>query len=459
MANKLRNYTINFGPQHPAAHGVLRMILELEGETIVRADPHIGLLHRGTEKLAETKTYLQALPYMDRLDYVSMMVNEQAYCLAVEKLAGIDVPIRAQYIRVMFAEVTRILNHLMGIGSHAFDIGAMTAILYAFRDREELMDLYEAVSGARMHAAYFRPGGVYRDLPDFMPKYESSKFRNAKVLKQLNESREGTMLDFIDAFCERFPKNIDTLETLLTDNRIWKQRTVGIGVVTPERAMQKGFTGVMLRGSGVEWDVRKTQPYEVYDKMDFDIPVGINGDCYDRYLCRMEEMRQSVRIIKQCSEWLRVNPGPVITTNHKFAPPKRTEMKTGMEDLIHHFKLFTEGMHVLEGDLHRCRTSERRVRRLHHFRRRKQTLPPENPRTRLRPSARHGRNGKRPHAGRRRCHHRHARHRIRGSGQVSRKKNSLHFSGCLKAGQTNTRNIRNEFLAYADASNWRNGIF
>ena len=350
MANKLRNYTINFGPQHPAAHGVLRMILELEGETIVRADPHIGLLHRGTEKLAETKTYLQALPYMDRLDYVSMMVNEQAYCLAVEKLAGIDVPIRAQYIRVMFAEVTRILNHLMGIGSHAFDIGAMTAILYAFRDREELMDLYEAVSGARMHAAYFRPGGVYRDLPDFMPKYESSKFRNAKVLKQLNESREGTMLDFIDAFCERFPKNIDTLETLLTDNRIWKQRTVGIGVVTPERAMQKGFTGVMLRGSGVEWDVRKTQPYEVYDKVDFDIPVGVNGDCYDRYLCRMEEMRQSVRIIKQCSEWLRVNPGPVITTNHKFAPPKRTEMKTGMEDLIHHFKLFTEGMHVPEGE-------------------------------------------------------------------------------------------------------------
>lgn len=212
------------------------------------------------------------------------------------------------------------------------------------------MDLYEAVSGARMHAAYFRPGGVYRDLPGFMPKYESSKFRNAKVLKQLNESREGTMLDFIDAFCERFPKNIDTLETLLTDNRIWKQRTVGIGVVSPERAMQKGFTGVMLRGSGVEWDVRKTQPYEVYDKMDFDIPVGVNGDCYDRYLCRMEEMRQSVRIIKQCADWLRVNPGPVITANHKFAPPKRTEMKTGMEDLIHHFKLFTEGMHVPEGE-------------------------------------------------------------------------------------------------------------
>ena len=321
---KLRNYTINFGPQHPAAHGVLRMILELEGETIVRADPHIGLLHRGTEKLAESKTYLQALPYMDR---------------------------RAKYIRTMFAEVTRILNHLMGVGSHALDIGAMTAILYAFRDREELMDLYEAVSGARMHAAYFRVGGVYRDLPDFMPKYEASKYRSAKVLKELNASREGSMLDFIDAFCERFPKNIDTLETLLTDNRIWKQRTVGIGVVSPERALQKGFTGVMLRGSGVEWDVRKKQPYEMYHEMDFDIPVGVNGDCYDRYLCRMAEMRQSVRIIKQCADWLRANPNlPVITDNHKVAPPKRTEMKMGMEDLIHHFKLFTEGMHVPEGE-------------------------------------------------------------------------------------------------------------
>ena len=348
---KLRNYTINFGPQHPAAHGVLRMILELDGEQIVRADPHIGLLHRGTEKLAETKTYLQSLPYMDRLDYVSMMVNEQAYCLAVEKLLGLEIPIRAKYIRTMFAEVTRILNHLMGVGSHALDIGAMTAILYAFRDREELMDLYEAVSGARMHAAYFRIGGVYRDLPDFMPKYEKSKFRSAKVLKELNASREGSMLDFIDAFCERFPKNIDTLETLLTDNRIWKQRTVGIGVVSPERALQKGFTGVMLRGSGVEWDVRKKQPYEVYDQIDFDIPVGVNGDCYDRYLCRMAEMRQSVRIIKQCADWLRANPGlPVITDNHKVAPPKRTEMKQGMEDLIHHFKLFTEGMHVPEGE-------------------------------------------------------------------------------------------------------------
>ena len=350
MAKKLRNYTINFGPQHPAAHGVLRMVLELDGETIVRADPHIGLLHRGTEKLAETRTYLQALPYMDRLDYVSMMCNEQAYCLAVEKLANIEVPERAQYIRVMFAEVTRILNHLMGIGSHALDIGAMTVFLYAFREREELMDLYEAVSGARMHAAYFRPGGVYRDLPDFMPKYESSKFRNAKVLQKLNEAREGSMLDFIESFTERFPKCVDEYETLLTDNRIWKQRTVGIGVVSPERALQRGFTGVMLRGSGIEWDIRKKAPYDAYAKVDFDIPVGLNGDCYDRYLCRINEMRESNKIIKQCVQWLKANPGPVIVENHKVAPPKRTDMKMGMEDLIHHFKLFTEGMHVPEGE-------------------------------------------------------------------------------------------------------------
>jgi NADH-quinone oxidoreductase subunit D len=350
VANKLRNYTINFGPQHPAAHGVLRMVLELDGETIVRADPHIGLLHRGTEKLAETRTYLQALPYMDRLDYVSMMCNEQAYCLAVEKLANIEVPERAQYIRVMFAEVTRILNHLMGIGSHALDIGAMTVFLYAFREREELMDLYEAVSGARLHAAYFRPGGVYRDLPDFMPKYESSKFRNAKVLQKLNEAREGSMLDFIESFTERFPKCVDEYETLLTDNRIWKQRTVGIGVVSPERALQRGFTGVMLRGSGIEWDIRKKAPYDAYAKVDFDIPVGLNGDCYDRYLCRINEMRESNKIIKQCVQWLKANPGPVIVENHKVAPPKRTDMKMGMEDLIHHFKLFTEGMHVPEGE-------------------------------------------------------------------------------------------------------------
>ena len=242
------------------------------------------------------------------------------------------------------------LNHLMGIGSHALDIGAMTVFLYAFREREELMDLYEAVSGARLHAAYFRPGGVYRDLPDFMPKYESSKFRNAKVLKKLNEAREGTMLDFIEAFTERFPACVDEYESLLTDNRIWKQRTVGIGVVSPERALQKGFTGVMLRGSGVEWDIRKKAPYDAYANVDFDIPVGVNGDCYDRYLCRINEMRESNRIMKQCVQWLKANPGPVIVDNHKVAPPKRTEMKMGMEDLIHHFKLFTEGMHVPEGE-------------------------------------------------------------------------------------------------------------
>ena len=349
---KSRNYTVNFGPQHPAAHGVLRMILELEGETIVRADPHIGLLHRGTEKLAETRTFLQALPYMDRLDYVSMMCNEHAYCMAVEKLTGTSVPIRAQYIRVMFAEITRILNHLMGIGSHALDIGAMTVFLYAFREREDLMDIYEAVSGARMHAAYFRPGGVYRDLPDFMPKYEASKYRPAKVLKQLNANREGTMLDFIEDFTRRFPACVDEYENLLTENRIWKQRTVGIGVVSPERALQKGFTGPMLRGSGIEWDVRKNQPYEVYDKLDFDIPVGVNGDCYDRYLCRINEMRQSNRIIKQCVDWLRANPGEVMSDNHQVAPPKRHAMKTNMEELIHHFKLFSEGMHVPEGEIY-----------------------------------------------------------------------------------------------------------
>ena len=347
---EIRNYTLNFGPQHPAAHGVLRLVLELDGEIVERVDPHIGLLHRGTEKLAETRTYLQSVPYMDRLDYVSMMSNEHAYCLAIEKLLGIEVPVRAQYIRVMFDEITRILNHLLWIGAHGLDVGAMTMMLYAFREREDLVDCYEAVSGARMHAAYFRPGGVYRDLPDFMPKYESSKFRNAKVLQKLNEAREGSMLDFIESFTERFPKCVDEYETLLTDNRIWKQRTVGIGVVSPERALQRGFTGVMLRGSGVEWDIRKKAPYDAYAKVDFDIPVGLNGDCYDRYLCRINEMRESNKIIKQCVQWLKANPGPVIVENHKVAPPKRTDMKMGMEDLIHHFKLFTEGMHVPEGE-------------------------------------------------------------------------------------------------------------
>jgi NADH-quinone oxidoreductase subunit D len=345
---EIRNYTLNFGPQHPAAHGVLRLVLELDGEVIQRADPHIGLLHRATEKLAETRTYLQTLPYLDRLDYVSMMCNEHAYVLAVEKLLQIEVPLRARYIRVMFDEITRILNHLLFLGTQALDLGAMTVFLYCFREREDLLDCYEAVSGARMHAAYYRPGGVYRDLPDAMPNYVV--VNKDKNLKQLNANRQGSLLDFIDDFTQRFPKCVDDYETLLTENRIWKQRTVGIGVVTPERAMALGFSGVMLRGSGIEWDLRRKQPYEVYEKVAFDVAVGSNGDTYDRYLVRIEEMRQSNRIVKQCVEWLRANPGPVITDNHKVAPPSRGEMKANMEELIHHFKLFTEGMHVPEGE-------------------------------------------------------------------------------------------------------------
>ncbi len=347
---EIRNFTMNFGPQHPAAHGVLRLVLELDGEVIERADPHIGLLHRATEKLAEQRMFLQSVPYMDRLDYVSMMCNEHAYVMAIEKLLGIEVPLRAQYIRVMFDEITRILNHLLWLGAHGLDIGAMTIFLYCFREREDLMDLYEAVSGARLHAAYYRPGGVYRDLPERMPQYEVSPLRSAADVARLNENRQGSMLDFIQDFTDRFPKLVDEYETLLTDNRIWKQRTVDIGIVTPERALQLGFSGPMLRGSGVEWDLRKKQPYEVYDRLDFDIPVGVNGDCYDRYLVRMEEFRQSNRIIRQCVDWLRKNPGPVITDNHKIAPPSRVAMKSNMEELIHHFKLFTEGMHVPEGE-------------------------------------------------------------------------------------------------------------
>ncbi len=349
---EIRNYTMNFGPQHPAAHGVLRLVLELDGEVIQRADPHIGLLHRGTEKLAENRTYLQSIPYMDRLDYVSMMSNEHAYVMAIEKMMGIDVPVRAQYIRVMFDEITRVLNHLLWLGAHALDVGAMTVFLYAFREREDLFDCYEAVSGARMHAAYYRPGGVYRDLPNHMPQYAVSPLRNAKTVKTQNENRQGSLLDFIDDFTNRFPKYVDEYETLLTDNRIWKQRTVGVGVVTPERALALGMTGPMLRGSGVVWDLRKTQPYEVYADLDFDIPVGVNGDCYDRYLVRMEEFRQSNRIIKQCVDWLRKNPGPVITSDNKVAPPDREGMKTNMEDMIHHFKLFTEGFHVPAGEVY-----------------------------------------------------------------------------------------------------------
>jgi NADH-quinone oxidoreductase subunit D len=291
---------------------------------------------------------------MDRLDYMSMMVNEHAYCMAIEKLVGIQVPERAQYIRVMFDEITRILNHLLWLGTHALDIGAMTVFLYAFREREDLMDVYEAVSGARMHAAYYRPGGVYRDLPDRMPHYQSNKRQDAVEIRRMNENRQGSVLDFLEDFSNRFFGYVDEYETLLTDNRIWKQRTVGIAVVDADRAKALGFTGPMLRGSGIAWDLRKMQPYEVYDRMDFEIPVGRTGDCYDRYLVRMEEMRQSNRIIQQCVAWLKADSakgaGPVIVQDHKIAPPSRVGMKSNMEELIHHFKLFTEGMHVPEGE-------------------------------------------------------------------------------------------------------------
>ena len=349
---EIRNYTMNFGPQHPAAHGVLRLVLELDGETIVRADPHVGLLHRGTEKLAESKPYNHSIGYMDRLDYVSMMCNEHAYVRAIERLLGVDAPIRAQYIRTMFDEITRILNHLMWIGSNALDLGAMTVFLYAFREREELMDCYEAVSGARLHASYYRPGGVYRDLPEQMPQYKESPWTKGNDLKRRNEWREGSMLDFLTAFTNDFPKRIDEYETLRTDNRIWKQRTVNIGVIPPEMALRMGFTGPMLRGSGVAWDLRKKQPYAAYEHLEFDIPVGTNGDCYDRYLIRVEEMRQSNRLVQQCIAWLRANPGEVMLRNFKVAPPSRVEMKDDMEALIHHFKLFTEGYCTPPGEVY-----------------------------------------------------------------------------------------------------------
>jgi len=347
---EIRNYTLNFGPQHPAAHGVLRLVLEMDGEVIERADPHVGLLHRATEKLAESKPYNQSIGYMDRLDYVSMMCNEHAYVNVLEKMLGVTAPLRAQYIRVMYDEITRLLNHLMWLGTHALDVGAMTVFLYCFREREDLMDMYEAVSGARMHATYYRPGGVYRDLPEQMPQYGNLKYKSKAEIKKMNEARSGSLLDFIEDFTSRFPAYVDDYETLLTDNRIWKQRTVGIGVVSPERAKQLGFTGPMLRGSGIEWDLRKKQPYEVYDQLDFDIPVGVEGDCYDRYLVRVEEMRQSNRIIRQCIEWLRNNPGSVMLDDHKLAPPDREDMKQDMESLIHHFKLFTEGYTLPAGE-------------------------------------------------------------------------------------------------------------
>jgi NADH-quinone oxidoreductase subunit D len=315
----------------------------MDGEVIERADPHIGLLHRATEKLAESKPYNQSIPYMDRLDYVSMMCNEHGYVRAIEKLLGIEAPLRAQYIRTMYDEITRILNHLMWLGAHALDIGAMTVFLYAFREREDLMDCYEAVSGARLHAAYYRPGGVYRDLPDQMPQYQASQWVTGRDVALRNEARQGSLLDFIEDFTDRFPALVDEYETLLTDNRIWKQRTVGIGVVSPERALQLGFSGPMIRGSGFAWDLRKKQSYAAYDRVEFDIPVGVNGDCYDRYLVRIEELRQSNRIIQQCIDWLRKHPGPVMVDDYKVAPPQRADMKGDMEALIHHFKLFTEG--------------------------------------------------------------------------------------------------------------------
>lgn len=324
---EIKNYTLNFGPQHPAAHGVLRLVTELDGEVIERCDPHIGLLHRGTEKLFEYKTYLQNVPYFDRFDYVSMMANEHAYALAVEKLLDITPPERAQYIRVMYAELTRILNHCMWLGAVALDIGAMTIFLYCFREREDIFDFYEEVSGARMHAAYFRPGGVSKDLPD-------------------------GLLDKIKAFTETFPGYVDEYDTLLKENRIWKQRNVDIGVVDKEGALAWGFSGPMIRGSNIAWDLRKKQPYDVYDKMDFDIPLGVTGDCYDRYLVRVEEMRQSNEIIKQCIAWLAANPGPVNVDNYKLTSPPRAAMKEDMEALIHHFKYFSEGYHVPAGEVY-----------------------------------------------------------------------------------------------------------
>lgn len=348
--SEIRNFTINFGPQHPSAHGVLRLILELDGETVVRADPHIGLLHRATEKLAESKPYNQSIGYMDRLDYVSMMCNEHAYVRAIETLLDITPPERAQWIRTMFDEITRILNHLMWLGSNALDLGAMAVFLYAFRERESLMDVYEAVSGTRMHATYYRPGGVYRDLPDEMPKLAESRWRKGKDLARMNAWRNGSLLDFIEAFTDDFFDRLEEYHVLLTNNRIWKQRTVGIGVISAERALQLGYTGPMLRSSGVEWDLRKKQPYAKYAEVDFEIPIGATGDSYDRYLVRMEEMRQSALIIKQCVAWLRANAGPVIVRDFKVAPPSREEMKDDMEALIHHFKLFSEGYCVPRGE-------------------------------------------------------------------------------------------------------------
>ena len=324
---KRENYSLNFGPQHPAAHGVLRLVLELDGEVVERADPHIGLLHRGTEKLIENKTYIQALPYFDRLDYVSPMCQEHAYSLAIEKLLEIDVPLRGQFIRVMFSEITRILNHILNLTTFALDVGAMTPFLWLFEEREVMMEFYERVSGSRLHSAYFRPGGVHRDLPD-------------------------GLVEDIARFCDRFPKKIDDLEKLLETNRIFRQRSVDIGKINKEEALNKGFSGPCLRASGVEWDLRRNQPYDCYSELDFKIPIGTNGDCFERFLVRVEEMRQSIAIIKQCLKKLPV--GPSISDDPRIVPPKRNQMKSSMESLINHFKLFTEGFHVPKGETYTC---------------------------------------------------------------------------------------------------------
>jgi NADH-quinone oxidoreductase subunit D len=323
----VRKFNINFGPQHPAAHGVLRLVLELDGEVVERVDPHIGLLHRGTEKLMEARTYLQNVPYFDRLDYVAPMNQEHAFCLAIERLAGIDVPVRAQLIRVLFCEIGRILNHLLNVTTQAMDVGALTPPLWGFEEREKLMVFYERASGARLHANFFRPGGVHQDLPD-------------------------ALVDDIEAWAKAFHKPLNDIDKLITGNRIFKQRNVDIGVVSREEAMAWGFSGVMVRGSGIAWDLRRSQPYECYSELDFDIPLGVNGDCYDRYLCRMQEMRESVKIMLQCVERLRKTPGPVLTEDNKYAPPRRGEMKRSMEALIHHFKLYTEGLHTPAGEVY-----------------------------------------------------------------------------------------------------------
>jgi NADH-quinone oxidoreductase subunit D len=325
--NQNKNMTINFGPQHPAAHGVLRLVLEMDGEVIIRADPHIGLLHRGTEKLIEYKTYLQAVPYFDRLDYVSPMCQEHAYALAVEKLLGCNIPRRAQFIRVMFSEITRLLNHIMAITTQALDVGAMTPLLWMFEEREKMMGFYEKVSGSRMHSAYIRPGGVHQDLP-------------AGLLEEIAE------------FIKQFPKKINDMENLLTENRIFKQRLVDIGVVSKQQAIDWGFSGPMIRGSGIAWDLRKSQPYEIYGELDFDIPIGKNGDSYDRYLVRVQEMFESIKIIEQCIA--KIPKGEVITDDKRVAPPKRADMKNSMEGLINHFKLYTEGYHVPAGEVYGC---------------------------------------------------------------------------------------------------------